>query len=110
MSNDTYINEKIKYSKLLSSLFCSLSTVSLSILCLLNNFSIDIYSAFALLKVVIPAGFCFWFIGLIIGKILEGYDEKIVQKKIVDEKKAYEIPSMFAGTASDIPDDEFGVL
>ena len=47
-------------------------------------------------------------IGYVIGKILDGKSEKIIEQEKVDEKKAYEIPSMFAGNAEDIIDDEFG--
>ena len=111
MSNSIYTTEEeIKYSKLLSSLFCSTSIIALSILCLLNNPILDMYGAVCLLKTVLPASFCFWFIGFVIGKILDGKSEKIIEQEKVDEKKAYEIPSMFAGNAEDIIDDEFGDL
>ena len=110
MSNSIYSEEEIKYSKLLSSLFCSTSIIALSILCLLNNPILDMYGAICLLKTVLPASFCFWFIGFVIGKILDGKSEKIIEQEKVDEKKAYEIPSMFAGNAEDIIDDEFGDL
>ena len=98
MENTVYKQEeqKIKYSKIISSLFCSSSIIILSFLCLLNNFSIDLYTTMILLKVVIPASFCFWFIGFVIGKILDGLNVEIAVKKITEEKKAYEIPSMFA--------------
>ena len=110
MSNtNTTQNEQIKYSKLLSSLLCSSSIVVLSILSLLNNFSIDIYSTFALLKIVAPAGFCFWFIGFSIGKILDGFSKKLTVQKTESEKEAYEIPSMFAATENMV-DDEFGAI
>ena len=101
--------KQTKYSKIISSLFCSTSIIVLSLLCLLNNFSIDLYTTTTLLKIVIPASFCFWFIGYVIGKILDGFDNKITVKKIAEEKKAYEIPSMFS-TNSEYTDDEFGVL
>ena len=111
MANSTYSsNEEIKYSKLLSSLFCSTSTIALSVLSLLNNLTLDLYSAICLIKVVAPASFCFWFIGFVIGKILDGKSTKIVQQEIINEKKAYEIPSMFAGNLDDAIDDEFGGL
>ena len=102
-------DEKIKYSKLLSSLFCSTSIIVLSILSLLNNLSIDLYSTLVLLKVVLPAAFCFWFLGFSIGKILDGFNHKIVVEQKKSEVEAYEMPSMFAGV--DIAqDDEFGML
>ena len=98
MENSTSTqNEELKYSKLLSSLFCSTSIIALSILNLLNNLSIDIYSAMELLKIVLPASFCFWFIGLIIGKILDSLNKKIITEQVKQEREAYEIPSMFAG-------------
>ncbi len=98
MENTVYKQEeqKVKYSKIISSLFCSSSIIILSFLCLLNNFSIDLYTTMILLKVVMPASFCFWFIGFVIGKILDGLNVEIAVKKITEEKKAYEIPSMFA--------------
>ena len=100
--------EQIQYSKMLSSLFCSTSIICLSILSLLNNLSIDIYSAAMLLKVVLPASFCFWFIGYIIGKILDKNNKKIIKEQIKKETEAYEIPSMFAATEEIT--DEFGDL
>ena len=109
MTNAISQDEELKYSKMLSSLFCSASIVILSILCLLNNLTLDIYSALELLKVVLPASFCFWFIGFVIGKILDKKSVKIITEQKVDEQKAYEIPSMFAGSEEQ-SDDEFGVL
>ncbi len=112
MSNLTYeTNEDkpIKYSKIISSLFCSSSILVLSLLCLLNNFSIDLYTTTLLLKIVIPASFCFWFIGFIIGKILDGLNTKIIVKKITEEKKAYEIPSIFSEN-SENNDEELNIL
>lgn len=102
MQNETLlIKEKdSKYSKMLSSLFCSSSIIALSMLCLLNNMSIDLYSATILLKVVLPASFCFWFIGLVIGKILDNHSEEIVATQQEEEKKAYEIPSIFSDTST----------
>ena len=108
MSNLT-AQDELKYSKMLSSLFCSSSIIALSILSLLNNLSFDIYSAVTLLKVVLPASFCFWFIGLVIGKILDGKNAKITREQIKREAEAYEIPSMF-GNAGEATDDEFGAL
>ena len=105
----TETEERIKYSKFLSSLFCTTAIVSLSILCLLNNLSLDVYSMVTLLKVVIPAAICFWFLGFVIGKILDGFSKKIVKEVKVQAEKAYEIPSMFAGV-EETSDDEFGVL
>ena len=102
-------NEEVKYSKLLSSLFCSTSIIGLSILSLLNNFSIDLYTTMVLLKIVAPAAFCFWFIGFVIGKILDGLNREIIKKEIQKEKEAYEMPSMFAGDSS-IMEDDFGKL
>lgn len=98
MQNQTIlIKEKdSKYTKMLSSLFCSSSIIALSILCLLNNMTLDLYSTMVLLKVVLPASFCFWFIGLVIGKILDNYSDKITTVKKQEEKKAYEIPSIFS--------------
>ena len=110
MSNlSTAQDEQFKYSKMLSSLFCSSSIVALSVLSLLNNLSLDIYSATSLLKTVLPASFCFWFIGFVIGKILDKKNTKIIKEQIKQETEAYEIPSMFAGT-EEVSDDEFGVL
>ena len=103
-------DEKILYSKLLSSLFCSTSIIALSILCLLNNLSFDVYSACYLLKVVMPASFCFWFLGYAIGKILDdGKNAKNLAKKasLKADNAAYEIPSMFGSDAEQV-DDEFG--
>ena len=108
MSNPITQEEQLKYSKMLSSLFCSTSIVSLSVLSLLNNLSLDIYSMFSLLKTVIPASFCFWFIGYIIGKILDKNNKKIIKEQIKRETEAYEIPSMFAATEEIT--DEFGDL
>ena len=65
-----------------------------------------------LLKVVLPAAFCFWFIGFVIGKILDSFSHNITTKKIASEKEAYEIPSLFAGTPAetDNQEDDFGIL
>lgn len=109
MDNTTTTSEEVKYSKLLSSLFCSTSIIGLSILCLLNNFTIDLYTTMLLLKTVIPASFCFWFIGFVIGKILDGLNKEIVKEQIQQEKELYEMPSMFAGDSS-IMEDDFGKL
>ncbi len=106
---NTQEDNPIKYSKIISSLFCSSSILVLSFLCLLNNFSIDLYTTTLLLKIVIPASFCFWFIGFIIGKILDRLNTKIIVKKITEEKKAYEIPSMFSDN-NEYTDDEFNIL
>lgn len=104
--------EQVKYSRLLSSLFCLVAIVSLSMLCLLNHFTIDFYTTIVLIKVVTPAAFCFWAIGNAIGKILDGLHKEIVQKKIVEEKQAYEIPSMFASNVEydENDDEDTGVL
>ena len=102
-------NEEIKYSKLFSSLLCSTSIIALSILCLLNDLSLDIYSAYELLKTVLPGAFCFWFIGYVIGRTLDSLNRKIVKEKVKFEKEAYEIPSMFSDSQS-VVEDDFGVL
>lgn len=100
MANIKTIEEKLKYSKILSSLFCSVSILAYSILSLLNNLSLDFYSMIMMLKVVIPASFCFWFLGYTIGTILDNYSNKITTNKIIDETKAYEIPSIFSDTSA----------
>ncbi|MBR5305259.1 MAG: hypothetical protein IKU37_10575 [Candidatus Gastranaerophilales bacterium] len=102
-------DEELKYSKFLSSLFCSTSIIALSFLSLLNNLTIDLYSTFTLLKVVLPASFCFWFLGYVIGRILDGLNKKIVNEQIKQERELYEMPSMFAADESAMEDD-FGVL
>ena len=110
MNNTNTIEEKVKYSELLSSLFCSASIFTLSILCLLNNLSLDLYTMLCLLKVVVPASISFWFLGHVIGKILDKYNKKIITKKAVDETKAYEIPSIFGSSMgeSESTDDGLG--
>ncbi len=117
MPNTIYTAQEdtIQYSKVFSSLFCSASIIALSVLCLLNNFSIDLYSAILLLKVVVPASFCFWFLGFIIGKILDNLSKNNNLQSSTDEigqkdEKAYEIPSMFTGGSVSADDDEFGGL
>ena len=107
--------DQLKYSKLLSSLFCSVSIIALSILSLLNNLSIDLYSMFSMLKVVVPAAFCFWFLGLIIGKILDGNAtdaqvKKEIKKKAQTEIEAYQIPSMFGAVDTELPQDDMEIL
>ncbi|MBQ8635945.1 hypothetical protein IJX73_02690 [bacterium] len=109
MSNPIAQEEQIKYSKILSSLFCSTSIVALSVLSLLNNLSLDVYSMFSLLKTVLPAAICFWIIGFVIGKILDGKHEVVVKEQIKQETEAYEIPSMF-GASESVMDDDFGVI
>lgn len=106
MANINTIEEKIKYSKVLSSLFCSVSILAYSILSLLNNLSLDLYSMLIMLKVVAPASFCFWFLGYTIGTILDNYSEKITTNKIIDETKAYEIPSIFSDTSATVAEEE----
>ena len=104
-------DREIKYSKLLSSLFCSCSIVVLSILSIWNHLAIDLYTMCELLKVVIPASFCFWFLGFIIGIILDRYNVQIVEKAIKIEKQAYEIPSIFAGDLADAEiQEDFGEI
>lgn len=112
MSNQTTAqqDDEIKYSKFLSSLFCSISIIALSILCLLNNLSLDIYSAIILLKIVLPASFCFWFLGFSIGKIFDSLNKKIIKEQIKQEQEAYEMPSMFSLSEEDAMGDDFGVL
>ena len=103
---------KIKYSTTLSSLFCSTSILSLSVLCLLNNLSFDIYSACMLLKVVVPAGISFWLLGYFMGMILDNHHSTVQtskSKKTQGDNAAYEIPSMFSSQDLNIT-DEFGDL
>lgn len=105
-------DDKVKYSKFLSSLFCSTSIIGLSILCLLNNLTFDIYSAGMLLKTVIPASFCFWFLGYAMGHILDDYHgqtQTVKKIEMTNDDAAYEIPSMFT-MDTPIADDEFGDL
>ena len=106
--------EKIKYSKILSSLFCSTSIIALSMLSLLNNLSIDIYSTLTLLKIVLPASVCFWFIGFVIGKTLDNTSTKIIkqetEKKIKAETEPYEIPSMFGAMGDESTESDMGIL
>ena len=109
MNNNIYNQEEqIKYSKLLSSFFCSIAIVAFSILCLLNNLTLDFYTMVIILKIVLPASFCFWFIGFVIGKILDSFNKKAITQKIKEERVAYEMPSMFAATEN--IEDEFGGL
>ena len=100
--------DKIKYEELLSSLFCSVSIFVLSILSLLNNLSLDFYSMLCLLKTVFPAGFCFWFLGHVIGTILDKYNTKTSIRKKADEEKAYEIPSIFSDSGVGSTGDNLG--
>ncbi len=93
--------EKTQYSKILSGLFCSNSIIALSILCLLNNLTLDMYTAVVLIKTVIPAAACFWFMGYVIGSILDKCDKKIARIAKQNEEKAYEIPSIFAAPPGD---------
>ena len=98
--------EKFKYSKMLSSLFCSGSVIVLSFLCLLNNLSLDLYSTCMLLKTVIPASFCFWFLGYVIGHILDENQsgKKVKEYKLSNNNDAYSMPSMFAAEDTNIED------
>ena len=99
MSNSSAMSQsEIKYSKLLSGLFCSSSILVLSILSLLNNLSLDLYSVMALLRVVVPGAFCFWFSGYVMGKIFENHDNIKPPKltKLSESNEAYTIPSMFS--------------
>ena len=100
------------YAKILSSLFCSVSILGLSILCLLNNLSLDFYSMVILLKVVVPASFCFWFLGFVIGRILDSFHGKVEKRIQESDNKAYELPSMFnaADSLSIENDSELGIL
>ena len=106
--------ERLKYSKLLSSLFCSMSIVTLSILSLLNTLSLDIYSMVTMLKVVLPASACFWIIGFVIGKILDSLNTKIIKEeikaKIKAEAEPYEIPSMFSGADYNIDESDMRIV
>lgn len=104
-----------QYAKLFSSLFCSMSTLTLSVLCLLNSMSLDLYSTTTLLMVVVPGAASFWVIGFIMGKIFDTDHVAAVKKqknKEVDDEKAYEIPSMFSSmdNVGAIDDDIFGDL
>lgn len=96
---------KIEYSKILSTLFCSNAIIALSILCLLNSLTLDILTACTLIKVVAPAAFCFWFLGKVIGTILDNCDIKIAKSNEEDEAKAYEIPSIFSDVADETTEE-----
>ena len=102
------VGDKIKYSELLSSLFCSVSIFTLSILSLINNLSLDLYSMFFLLKTVFPAAVCFWFLGHVIGTILDKYNTTTAKKKNADDAKAYEIPSIFSDANMSAAEGELG--
>lgn len=98
MTTSTYDETKNNYAKLFSELFSSRSIIVLSILCLLNNLSLDLYSALCFLKVVAPGGVSFWIIGYILGKKLDTLDKKgsIEQLSGDSDFAAYEIPGMFS--------------
>ncbi len=98
----TVNEEKIKYSKLLSSFFCSSSIIVLSFLCLLNNLSLDLYSACMLLKIVVPGSFSFWFLGYVMGHIFDDSQKNPKRKayKLSNDNEAYNMPSMFAADSS----------
>jgi len=102
--------DNIIYSQFLSSLFSSIAIMGLSILCLLNNLSLDLYSMLFMLKIIIPAGLCAWIAGFSVGKILDSYKVKVQVTKEKTEKQAYEIPSMFAGTTDESMDLNNGLL
>lgn len=110
MMNSTKMQEDIKYSRFFSSLLCSTSIIAFSILSLLNNLALDIYTAADLLKIVVPASFCFWFLGFTIGKIFDSLNKKMIIEKTESEKEAYEMPSIFVATDDIIEKDEFGAL
>ena len=99
--------EKINYSKDLSCLFSTISIVGLSILSLLNYHTLDLYTAYIMLKIIIPAAFCSWFIGYIVGKILDcAVNSKEIKKNVLNsDEKAYEIPSMFSTTTEAVSDN-----
>lgn len=99
-SSPVLLTKEKRYSRIFSSLFCSMAILALSALCLLNNFTIDLYSTTVLLKVVLPGAFCFWILGYIIGFILDNKENNIVETRAIDDKKAYEIPSMFSSSTS----------
>ena len=101
-------SEKTKYSKLLSAMFCSTSIIVLSILSLLNNMSLDLYSVLAVLKVVVPGSFCFWFLGYIMGCIFEkdGNGSNVKMAKLSSGNEAYKIPSIFEDGAAGNGADE----
>ncbi len=109
MSSIRTAEDKTKYSELLSSCFCSVSILTLSLLSLLNSLSLDFYSMVCLLKVVFPAAICFWFLGHVIGTILDNYSNNISTITKENETKAYEIPSIFSDTSAGIADDDLGV-
>ncbi len=99
-----------KYARIFSSLFSSIMILALSALCLLNNLSIDLYTTSILLRIVVPGAMCFWVLGYAIGFILENSSNlKTTKKKLSENTKAYEIPSMFASTdmMADVSDDIF---
>ena len=105
--DNTYTKEdEIKYSKLLSSLFSSIAIVALSVLCLLNHLTLDFYVMIVILKIVVPGAFCLWFIGFVIGKILDNYNQKIVAEEIKVENEAYEQTSIFAGDPQEFDEIE----
>ena len=104
MANTTiHMDNNNKHSKLLSSLFCSTSIIVLSILCLLNNLTLDLYTTITLLKIVIPASLCFWLIGYSMGRILDTDSKGSAKQefKLSDNQEAYAIPSMFTAEGTD---------
>ena len=102
-TSSTINNDKDKHSRLLSSLFCSGSIIILSCLSLLNNLSLDLYSACMLLKIVLPASFCFWFLGYSVGRILDENHKEAKKNnyKLTNDNEAYEMPSMFGASNSE---------
>ena len=104
--------ENFKYSKLLSSLLCSSSIIVLSFLCLLNNLSLDLYSACMLLKVVIPGSFCFWFLGYVMGHILDNSEKNPKPRtyKLSSDNEAYAMPSMFAADSQAADTSDLGEI
>jgi len=103
-------DDDLKYSKLLSALFCSTTIIVLSILCLLNNLSFDVYSAMMLLRIVVPGSFCAWFIGFSMGHIFDNHSAAPVVKKVElsESNEAYSMPSMFGADSSAEVDDGLG--
>lgn len=92
------LKDEIKCSKTLAGFFCSIATSLLLFITVLSNPSLDIWTIFAIFKKVIPAGFVFWYLGYLTGKLLDSGTVKIIKQKKITEKKAYEIPSIFSVT------------
>jgi hypothetical protein len=62
-----------------------------------------------LLKIVIPASICFWFIGYFMGRILDsnkGFSLAKQEFKLTDNEEAYTIPSMFSTEDANIDNSQ----